>query len=256
MLLGWTAFHLAVVPALDDRFLIPVVPVFVVAAALGFGELRASRARLLAGAGVVLGLWTAADVHFAYDSPLATPVAWLSDQEGPESRSLDTGLRGFSSAGSFEQRGWGRRDELSPEGQRADRRALREALWSAVREQQATLVGGVIEAGAIDARGDRDWWEYRSQLDGERRGGGATSFTGSPGGAPGPARLGPSECTGERDVGWDNGSPSHLVLGELSGWQWLNPCIERSAWELVQKIEDPAGGPGVTLWRRRGPSDR
>jgi len=252
MVLGWMVFHLAVVPPLDDRFLIAVVPVFVVAAALGFGELRASRARFLAGVFVVVGLWTAVDVHFVYDSPLATPVVLLSAQEGPGGRSLHTVLRGLSSAGSFERRGWGRRDEMSPKGQRADRRALREALWTAVRGEQAAVVGGVIEAGAIDTRGDRDWWEYRSQIGGTQSGG-ATSFTGTPAFAPRPASLEQLDCGDGADVGWDNGAPTHLVLGGLSDWNWLHPCVERSAWQLVAQIEDPDGGPGVTLWSRRVP---
>jgi hypothetical protein len=178
---------------------------------------------------------------------LPSPIELISEQPGPGGGSLGTVLRGLSSAGSYERRGWARRDEVGAAGRRADRRALREAVWVVVRDQQAAVVGGAVESGAIDPAGDRDWWEYRSQPAASTDDGGATSFSGVPPAGP----LGPPVCTGSDSALWDNGDPTHLLLRVVSPWAGLDPCVRPDDWDFSQRIDDPEGGPGVTLWRRR-----
>jgi len=240
MLVGWVVFHLGVVPVLDDRFLIPLVPAFVVVAALGFGELSSPLRGRLALIGGALGLLTALDVHLIHDSPLAFPVEVISSQDGPGGSSPHTVLRGLSSGGSYQARGWARADEVGVVGRRSDRRGLREAVWSVLRAEQTGVVGGAVAFGAFDERGDRFWWEYRSQLAALTSGGGATSFSGA------------SLPCGEADQGgWDNGSPSLLVLPAGQPWGGLSACVSPSDWQEARRVEDPDGGAAVSLWRRR-----
>lgn len=247
---GWTVFHLAVVPVLDDRFLIVVLPAFVVAAALGIGELSAPRARRLTRGIAALGLLTAVDVHFVHEGWLSSPIELISERPVLGDGSLGTPgtvLRGLSSAGSTDHRGWARRDEVGAAGRRADRRTLRDAVWVVAREQQAVVVGGTVESGAIDPAGDRDWWEYRSQLAAWTDGRGATSFSGVSPAAISGSRV----CRSSGSALWDNSDPTHLLLPVVSPWARLDPCVRPEDWELTQRIDDPEGGPGVTLWRRR-----
>lgn len=241
---AWTMFHLGVVPILDDRFLTVVVPVFVLVGSLGWGSLPRSTSTRLGVVVLALGLVIAVDFHVSQGNPLAWAVELIEEDDVPPGRSTQTVARGLGASGSKEQRGWARHDEVAVVSVHADRRGLRGEAWRRVRGCKIDWIGGAVEWGAIDLRGDKDWWEYRSRLSElTETPSWQTSFSSGP-------SLGSAPCAELPFGGWAHQKPGYVLLPGDEPWRGLADCAGPAGWVLDQLIEDPAGGPGVQLWRQ------
>lgn len=198
---GNLAFVYAMVPVLDDRFVVPSAVALVPAAACGLAALGEQRARLIPA---VLALGVLVTVEF-HASPSgfwnASILLWDSEhsQFHPGDSSGEAGhaydrpgkarpaviWRGPFGGSSIEDRGWTRRDEQPPafHPERVD-------LLEAVLALEPDCIAVPAEAPGFDRRGDAFWWQYRVFL--ERMGGNdALSLTPSCEGGPIPPSCDP-----------------------------------------------------------------
>ena len=130
-------FVVVLLPPLDERFLLSLLPGLALAAGWGRASLatavRAWTDRMV----VVVALVVAADFHLP-----------------PRGATLPSWLRAES---SVDRRGWGRRDEGPPV-----REALRTALWSTLNTCPWRAISGTDLL--IDPTGDLNWWGHQTRL--------------------------------------------------------------------------------------------
>lgn len=225
--LGQLAFLVFVVPPQDERFLLTPLPALVVAAAWGLCRLPA--ARWLMGAGVLVGLGVAADVHLGTPRPEGEGLSRAV--EGGRLGLRWTPRLGLSS--SVGRRGWARADDRRP-----DREALREGLWEALQHCEAVVIGS--PDSLIDPWGDQNWLSARA--------------------ARARAEEGwvRARSTERRLVLLDGRSAPperpelRITPDPVDAWQLDAERPRVPPWGLVGTVQDPEGGPGVSIWERRG----
>ena len=210
---GTGAFLLFLVPPLDDRFLLTVVPVIALAAGLGASALPRAGATTAALLGWILSLAVAADLHLRPPAiPLHVAAGQLRD-DGPDGRRVEWRLGAGS---SWDLRGWARSDAA-----RRDRTRLRTLLDAQLsRCGRATL--DAHTPGTLTAFGEDNWFAYREAL----------------------ARL------ENRAVGpaWPSGTPTGPagVLLQSDPPDAFGKA-NRDAHTHLWRVSDPDGGPGLLL---------
>jgi hypothetical protein len=219
---------LLVVPVWDDRFLVPGLPALAVAAGLAMTQVDVKR--WTAGC-VAVGLLVAAEFHLAGEGPWSAEVSVL---DGAGEHLPRTSARGLFAAGSEERRGW------SPvSDDRPVRRAFRDAIWAGIERCGSEAPAVLSERPLIDSDGDQVWFQVRALEAEVLRGGGRVQpETLCTPDAPAP----PSLSDGRLDL---------LITSRSSGLA-LPGCVEPSRWEAAAAVDDPDGGAGAILWRRRG----
>ncbi|MEE2829134.1 MAG: hypothetical protein VX498_08095 [Myxococcota bacterium] len=241
VLLGaWAAFHLLGMSVMDDRFLVVAVPAILLLAVLGWGSLPrpvATRSAILV---VSLGVLLALDFHVLQGGFWTAELPLLQgERSGGGPQSTRTFVRGVGSTGSKDLRGWARHDEVVTRGTASDRRALRQEVWEILVRCRVECVGGGRQNGALDARGDEDWWFYRGQLSSLTE---ADSWT---------VTFAPA-CTGSEGPPFEGCDPDYLVLSAEGTWSGLRDCVDPRDWTLAVEVPDPSGGPSVSLWHKAG----
>lgn len=154
-LVGGLGFLTLSVPIADARFVLPLTPIPVVAAVLGWSTLRRGSRRGVGILIVLVGLTVTADFHLAdiADEPQGQ-ILWRKQLREHPGEVLH---RGLGLASSSNDRGWVRKDEALPH-----RARFREALWQArlaCEKGHLAVSQGLISYGA-----DRYWWAYRASL--------------------------------------------------------------------------------------------
>jgi hypothetical protein len=150
---GQMLFLLAVVPPLDDRFLVPLVPAVVIAAVLGWEQLSARRRSVVAAAVLLGGLAVAMDFHTDFNLPGSEKAHVLiaaKDRPG-------IAFFGVGAGGSVEQRGWSRVDQ-----QRTSRFRTREQLWDSLVRCRVQTLRVAPEDPMVGDSGDLFWFHYRA----------------------------------------------------------------------------------------------
>lgn len=218
-LLGHAAFVLLLVAPLDQRFVLPSLPLLILPAALGW------RRRALAGAFVIAALLVAVDFHHAPTTPLTSSGwTWLQSQGQRDVVGIPVHplrWRGIGAASSFEGRGWSRRDEDAPQ-----KKALRRALLAELERCAPERIISFENRPLLGPRGDGTWLEYLAlQQRVEGRGPGWATSTVS------------CEATARVDRG--------LVL--VQGDEHPANC-GRATWRRLREVADPDGGQGIGLW--------
>jgi hypothetical protein len=219
-ILGQWLFVMGWVPVIDERFLITLVPCFVLAAAIGWRTLG-FRARRLVGVAVVLaGLWVGAEFHFGVPPLPVEPVELIvsTNNQVPS-----TTARGLGLADSIEQRGWARWDTEKRVGFWE-----RENLWRTMLQCGSRLV--------LEGPGVRDderalgayWVGYRSMrrelVEGERD------------------RFFSFHCRDHSAVGL-------AVTRHLAGDDpEPGPCLGDRPWELWTTAPAPASTDRLAFW--------
>lgn len=231
---GIVAFHLLAVPPLDDRFLIPVVPAFVIGAALGFDAIRPDRRTASGAAVLAVAALVAADFHFFPETPLTQPVEVLPERDENSPR---TTFRGLGAASSVGQRGWVRADEAD-----SSRALFREVLYQRVTWCRPSCLGARRERtlggdiGGLAFAGEEVWWKYRSVLDGVTdRGPEELTITTSCSTSLAPLRPCEADLIIERVL---PGDPP-----------WLPQCLNPDDWVHVGIVVDPEEEMDASLWR-------
>ena len=153
---GHLAFLCWVVPVMDDRFILSLVPGIVLLVGVGLAQ----SPRLAVVAAVAM-FGVAVDAHWP-SSPTNIP-----DGDGwPTAKQGRVWVPRLGMSSSVERRGWSRSSDMRP-----DKTAQREALWLALLRCGGGRVGG--DDTLISGAGDGHWWQYRrllSQLSGEAEG--------------------------------------------------------------------------------------
>ncbi len=157
--LGQWAFLLVTVPPLDERFVISLSPVLVIAACLGWSQLPLRLRSTAQSIVVIIAVLTALDFHLLMGTEGSNnggPDQWTRQQLTLQSASYSDGA-------------WKRGEDertLIREGSIyswREARAFYEGIWSAVERCGASTVLIASEEGPID---DSDWWSYRVALAG------------------------------------------------------------------------------------------
>jgi hypothetical protein len=203
---GQLAFLLLMVPILDDRFILSLVPGLAMLA--GLGAAGSERVRTLA---VVAMLAVAADAH------LWSPNMAQSDGDPwPDSKNGKVWVPRLGMSSSIDRRGWSRSADM-----RSNKTEERELLWSAL----AGCGGGVVGASErlITGAGDLNWWTYRRVLARVENDSSPIRWSGEPGAGEQLPRLwvsvvdGPQEGAVPVPQGWSRVS---VVLDESSRGVW------------------------------------
>jgi len=161
--LGQWLFLLTAVPPLDERFVISLSPVLIIAASIGWSRLPARTQSPVGVAVLAITLLTALDFHY-FDMPE------LPENHDPERLTRD-GVSLHSA--SYADGGWKRgQDEraLIKAGQIfswRESRTFYEGIWDAIERCEASTVLIASTEGPID---DSDWWKYRVALAGVTNG--------------------------------------------------------------------------------------
>lgn len=229
-LVGGLGFLALSVPIADARFLLPLAPIPVLAALLGWSTLG-PRTRTLAGVvGAVAALAVTADFHLAvWPGNHEGQMVWRGDL-GPGGAPVEHRRLGLASSTS--DRGWVRRDEARPH-----RHAFREALWAARLACDDGMLG--LTTGLISYGADRYWWIYRAGL---ARLAGEPDHVGSPGEVcemQNPEVAVASVLFVEAAGASDRSLPSCLS-GIDARWRWEG------------YVADPDGGPGAAVFLLEG----
>jgi len=221
-LAGQGLFILFLVPPLDERFLLPLLPALVLPAVWGLVRMPA----WASGAVLVLALGTAVDVHVGAprtESVRSADPARLGHRWAPR--------LGLSS--SFDRRGWSRADDRRP-----TRDGLREAVYEAVAGCAILRVGG--PDATLDPAGDLNWWSARAAAS-RARVGWTIPRSQELRWITVDGRVPPSKLPSLRLF------PEGPVSIELEA---ARPPSAR--WELLTVVDDVDGGPGVGIYGRRG----
>jgi len=153
VVLGQGLFLALFISALDERFLLTLVPGVLLAAAMGWTSLE-PRGRHRWGAAVTAAaLLVSADVHYGDDGPWAAPV------EVPIPGADSVTVRGVSLADSWEQRGWARLDSQPPARMQA-----RRMIWALMHRCGFGPAALQDAPASSTPLGERHWLEYRSML--------------------------------------------------------------------------------------------
>ena len=142
-------FLVLVVPPLDERFLLGMLPVVALGWARGWAALSPSKRRWSMAAVLVAGTAAAADLHLgALRSPELPEDPLLAGQQ----------LRFRWSAGpSVDRRGW-----APASGSPSPRVAMRTTLWQTLQQCPWRRIGGADRL--LDPRGDLNWWGHQTRL--------------------------------------------------------------------------------------------
>lgn len=192
VLLQWL-FLAGLLNVLDERFLVPLVPALVIAAALGWSELSAPLRKGLAIATCGAALLASLDFHYSLptaDLPSHTVASYDSTRRGEP---LDLELRLLGISDSFEQRGWSRWD-----GQGPSRTEAHQLLWEAIRDCGAKRILLTEAEPSQRPLGSLHWLQYAiglAQVQGQ-----AMEFEAVDGAYGGPYDLvvGPQAAAGDR----------------------------------------------------------
>lgn len=221
--LRWPAWLLAasyfallflLVAPVDERFLLGLLPLVVLRAAVGWQQRSPTGRRHAAVFLFTAGLFVAADVHHGPPAPWNAPltVRVLPGTVDTPALIPPVTFRGLSLGSSFERRGWARRDDLvSPP-------AGREALWDWVNDCGAASLLLAPGQPLLSSRGDAAWFEYRAALDAleGRVGPGIQSLEcGGPPGAVALTRSAVAPCPGATRL--TDGPAPPLVAWSLDG---------------------------------------
>ncbi|MBJ93530.1 MAG: hypothetical protein CMP23_03545 [Rickettsiales bacterium] len=229
MLVGQALFVLLWVPPLDDRFLVPVVPGLVIAAAIGWDHL-VRPARLAFGAVVLLaGAAVALDFHTEFELPgSGSPIQLLADGDRP-----GVTLYGLGVAGSVEQRGWARLDR-----EKRSRRPAREQLWASLKSCQAETIRVASEDRMIGDAGDLTWFHYRAAYAQLEEAPPALRITQD----AQPAVYGPPICRASVP-----GQPELAVTGAMHGHEVRMPPCTGAGWKLEGRLPIPGRARDVAI---------
>jgi hypothetical protein len=150
--LGSITFLLLCIPVRDERFLLPLLPLLALHAALRLGPAPAWRALLVQ---VVLAL-VLLDFHRGPPAPWNHRILLRSDGPPP----IVAVLRGLATSSSIDGRGWTRADERQD-----SRSSLREAAWAAIlADDGVRSLAWVHDRPLIQGPGDEAWLRYESEL--------------------------------------------------------------------------------------------
>ena len=230
-LLVYGGFLLLVMPILDDRFLLPLLPALVLGCALGWVELSGPWSRRVGALVIVVGMLVFWDFHFGgegfFNQERVVSAPYRDDVPS-------TVVRGLGASSSVEQRGWCRADRQLPAA-----RAFRDELWDQVRELRPTYLGVPGQSELIDPYGDLEWWRYRGLLDqvsGPRRG---------------PEVI--AVCPPLGHLSYEPEQPDVVVSLIRAGMEARPPvCLERRHWQQVGRVEEAPAGRAVAFWKRVG----
>lgn len=228
-LLVYGGFLVLVMPVLDDRFLLPLVPAVVLACAFAWGELTGSWRVRVARIALACGLLVFFDFHFGSEGVFNQErlISHPHREDVPP-----TSARGLSAASSVELRGWCRADRQLPFAG-----PFREALWKQVQALEPSYLGVPGQKELIDPWGDLEWWRYRGLLDqvsGVRRGPEVIAICPPPGHPP-----------------YEPESPDVVVALVRSGSEPSPPsCLIRSQWQQVALVQDPESSKAASFWTR------
>ncbi|HCP47347.1 MAG TPA: hypothetical protein DIU15_14995 [Deltaproteobacteria bacterium] len=215
---GHGLFLVVGMPALDDRFLLPGLPVLAVVVALGWESMPSMHRRALGSLTLAMGLWVAWDFHAGTAGPFNQAVTLTKPTEDDVP---PTSARGLGAASSMEGRGWLRVDEQGPPA-----RAFREALWSVVARDRPSYLGVPGQKALIDPWGDLEWWRYRGLLDqvtGPREGPEVIALCPPPGHGP-----------------YESEQPDLVVnLVPPGALPALPSCLDAGRWSLSGVVRDP-----------------
>jgi len=228
-LLVYGGFLVLIMPVLDDRFLLPLLPALLLGCAFGWAEVSRPWNARIGVLAVSFGLVVFLDFHFAGEGPFNQEqlVAHPHQPDVPP-----TVARGLGASSSVEQRGWCRADRQLPSS-----RAFRLALWEQVRVLQPDYLGIPGQRELIDPWGDLEWWRYRGLLDqvsGPARGPEVIAICPPPGHAP-----------------YEPEAPDVVVASVRAGAEPVPPsCLIASQWELAGLVDDPDSSRAASFWRR------
>jgi hypothetical protein len=228
-LLVYGGFLVLVMPVLDDRFLLPLVPALVLVCAFAWGELAGPWRVRVARLTLACGLLVFFDFHFGAEGLFNQEhsISHPHRQDVPP-----TSARGLSAASSVERRGWCRADRQLPLAG-----PFREALWKQVQVLEPSYLGIPGQSELIDPWGDLEWWRYRGLLDqvsGVGRGPEVIAICPPPGHAP-----------------YEPEPPDVVVALVPAGAEAVPPsCLIRSQWHQVARVEDPESSKAASFWTR------
>ncbi len=226
-LVGGLAFLTLSVPIADARFLLPLAPIPMLAAVLGWSTLG-PRLRWTVGAlGVVAALAVTADFHLAvWPGNHEGQIVWRRDL-GPGS--ADVEHRGLGLASSTNDRGWVRRDEARPH-----RHAFRQALW---QTRAACSAGALaVSTDLVTYGADRYWWSYQAGL----------ARLADPDGA---VTLPPGEICEMQSPEVDIATVLFVTASSPAD-RLVPACLAEvdARWRWEGWVPDPDGGPGAAVF--------
>lgn len=215
-------FLLFVMPVVDDRFLLPLVPVLIVLAAIGWSAWPKRRRRGVGAAAVLVGAAVLLDLHVGGPDWMATVVVEVPGE--PERRVPSSPIRLLGLDDSVEQRGWTHRARQPDEQE-----ALRERIWTDIAACGADALRIDEETPLAWAFGDWYWLQYRARLDELR-------------GVSGPVEI-REPCSGHVGEEVDLG-----ITVSLPGRPDTHRCFPASEWARVgsTELDDRA----VVYWGR------
>ena len=235
VLIGHSAFLLAVVPVLDDRFLLPAAPVAVIAAAIGWSGLSSRSRRFVGAATLAIGLGVALDFHAGPPAAYNRPVVLAA---GDGDKVPCTLARGLGAAGSVENRGWSRADSVAASADRCGtvrpraRNAYRDLVWPAIERCSPPRLGIPVEAPLFTPQGDKEWFTYRSRLGELTESRQATGVV--------------AICPSEGHEPFTGPLPPLVVYGAQAGFP---PCLDPDNWIALPQLPDPSGAPPAVILR-------
>ncbi len=240
--LGQWLFLLTAVPPLDERFVISLSPVLIIAASIGWSRLPARTQSPVGVAVLAITLLTALDFHY-FDMPE------LPENHDPERLTRD-GVSLHSA--SYADGGWKRgQDEraLIKAGQIfswRESRTFYEGIWDAIERCEASTVLIASTEGPID---DSDWWKYRVALAGVTNGL-------SKGTRPAVAvvRGGDAEKNNYLAAALQPTGVADLALSLPAEATAGQPPqgIRTGTMEIVEGLDGGTHSPAVNIWRPRG----
>jgi len=218
VLLGHGLFLVVGMPTLDDRFLVPGLPVLAMLVAFGWDGLAPMHRRVLGSLALAVGLWLAWDFHAEGPGSLnqLVQITTPSEDDVPPSAA-----RGLAAASSVEGRGWLRVDE-----QRSFAGPFREALWSVVVRESPRYLGVPGQKRLIDPWGDLEWWRYRGLLD----------QVSNAGRGPEVIAICPPPGHGPYETEQPDLVVNFLPAGALPD---LPSCLDPGLWSLIAVVPDP-----------------
>jgi len=225
---GHTAFLVVGMPALDDRFLVPGLPVLALVVAQGWESLPSRPRRVHGSLSLGVALWVAWDFHGGAQGPLNQEVGLTAPSQDDVP---PTHARGLGAASSVEGRGWLRADEQRPHAG-----VFREVLWAVVARERPTYLGVPGQKILIDPWGDLEWWRYRGLL-------GQVSESGV---GPEVIAICPPPGHGPYEAEEPDLVVNFLAPGALPD---LPACLDATRWSLIDVVADPGSDRQAVFFR-------